>query len=162
MAVTLPQAKEPDAWQPFMRVTQRHRTARGAGCDAGRCKAVNLLRFDPDQMLKKGASMSDSTSPNASAQEKLVSDIRAVIADAEEILLATADQTGEKIASLRGRIRERMLDARIRLDEAEAVLVEKTRAAARATDDYVHENPWQAVGIGAGVGLLLGLLLGRR
>ncbi len=106
--------------------------------------------------------MSDSTSPNASAQEKLVSDIRAVIADAEEILLATADQTGEKIASLRGRIRERMLDARIRLDEAEAVLVEKTRAAARATDDYVHENPWQAVGIGAGVGLLLGLLLGRR
>jgi ElaB/YqjD/DUF883 family membrane-anchored ribosome-binding protein len=106
--------------------------------------------------------MSDSPTSNVSSQEKLVTDIRAVIADAEEILLATADQTGEKIASLRSRIKERLLDARIRLDAAEEVLIEKTRAAARATDDYVHENPWQAVGIGAGIGFLLGLVLGRR
>jgi ElaB/YqjD/DUF883 family membrane-anchored ribosome-binding protein len=106
--------------------------------------------------------MSESTTTNVSSQEKLVTDIRAVIADAEEILLATADQTGEKIASLRARIKDRVLAARIRLDAAEEVLIEKTRAAARATDDYVHENPWQAVGIGAGVGFLLGLVLGRR
>jgi ElaB/YqjD/DUF883 family membrane-anchored ribosome-binding protein len=106
--------------------------------------------------------MSESSTTQVSSQEKLVTDIRAVIADAEEILLATADQTGEKIASLRSRIKERLLDARIRLDAAEEVLIEKTRAAARATDDYVHENPWQAVGIGAGIGFLLGLVLGRR
>jgi ElaB/YqjD/DUF883 family membrane-anchored ribosome-binding protein len=106
--------------------------------------------------------MSESTTSTLTAQERLVTDIRAVIADAEEILLATADQTGEKIAVLRARIKERLLDARIRLDAAEEVLIEKTRAAARATDDYVHENPWQAVGIGAGVGFLLGLVLGRR
>jgi ElaB/YqjD/DUF883 family membrane-anchored ribosome-binding protein len=106
--------------------------------------------------------MSESVSSNLSAQEKLVVDIRAVIADAEEILRATADQTGEKIAALRQRIQERLLDARIRLDAAEAVLIDKTRAAARATDDYVHANPWQAVGIGAGIGFLLGLVLGRR
>jgi len=106
--------------------------------------------------------MSDSTFSNVSAQEKLVTDIRAVIADAEEILHATADQTGEKIANLRARVKERLLDARIRLEAAEEVLIEKTRAAARATDNYVHENPWQAVGIGAGIGFLLGLVLGRR
>ena len=106
--------------------------------------------------------MSETPTSNLTSQEKLVTDIRAVIADAEEILLATADQTGEKIASLRSRIKERLLDARIRLDAAEEVLIEKTRAAARATDDYVHENPWQAVGIGAGIGFLLGLVLGRR
>ncbi len=106
--------------------------------------------------------MSESSTTQVSAQEKLVTDIRAVIADAEEILLATADQTGEKIASLRARIKDRLLDARIRLDAAEEVLIEKTRAAARATDNYVHENPWQAVGIGAGIGFLLGLVLGRR
>ncbi len=106
--------------------------------------------------------MSETPTSNVSSQEKLVTDIRAVIADAEEILLATADQTGEKIASLRARIKDRVLDARIRLDAAEEVLIEKTRAAARATDDYVHENPWQAVGIGAGIGFLLGLVLGRR
>ena len=106
--------------------------------------------------------MSDSQTSNLSSQEKLVTDIRAVIADAEDILKVTADQTGEKIANLRARIQDRLLDARIRLSNAEEVLVEKTRAAARAADDYVHDNPWQAVGIGAGVGFLVGFILGRR
>lgn len=123
---------------------------------------MNLLRFESDLIFYERRTMSDSTISNVSAQEKLVTDIRAVIADAEEILHATADQTGEKIASLRARIKERLLDARIRLEAAEEVLIEKTRAAARATDNYVHENPWQAVGIGAGIGFLLGLVLGRR
>jgi ElaB/YqjD/DUF883 family membrane-anchored ribosome-binding protein len=84
--------------------------------------------------------MSESTTTSVSAQEKLVTDIRAVIADAEEILRATADQTGEKIAVLRTRIQDRLLDARERLTAAEIILVDKTRAAARATDDYVHAN----------------------
>lgn len=106
--------------------------------------------------------MSESQTSTVVSQEKLVSDIRAVIADAEDILKATADQTGEKIANLRTRIQERILDARIRLDAAEAILIDKTRAAARAADDYVHESPWQAVGIGAGVGFLVGFILGRR
>lgn len=104
--------------------------------------------------------MVDTT--NTSSQEKLVKDIKLVIADAEEMLLATADQTGDRIAELRARVKDRLLAAQIRLEAAEAALVEKTRAAARATDDYVHENPWQAVGIGAGIGFLLGLVLGRR
>lgn len=106
--------------------------------------------------------MSDIQNSSLSAQEKLVVDIRAVIADAEDILKATADQTGEKIANLRTRVQDRLLGARIRLDAAEAAVVEKTRAAARAADDYVHESPWQAVGIGVGVGFLLGMLLNRR
>jgi len=106
--------------------------------------------------------MSDTTTSSVGAQEKLVTDIRAVIADAEEILHATADQTGEKIVNLRARIHDRLLDARERLTAAEIILVDKTRAAARATDDYVHENPWQAVGIGAGVGFLIGFILGRK
>ncbi|MBK9572166.1 MAG: DUF883 domain-containing protein [Rhodoferax sp.] len=106
--------------------------------------------------------MSEAQSSTTSSQAQLVSDIKAVIADAEEILGATADQGGEKISALRARIQERLRDARTRLAAAEAVLLDKTRAAARATDAYVHESPWQAVGIGAGVGFLLGLILGRR
>lgn len=106
--------------------------------------------------------MSEAQSSTTSLQAQLVSDIKAVIADAEEILGATADQGGEKISALRARIQERLRDARARLAAAEAVLLDKTRAAARATDAYVHESPWQAVGIGAGVGFLLGLILGRR
>jgi ElaB/YqjD/DUF883 family membrane-anchored ribosome-binding protein len=96
------------------------------------------------------------------AQEKLVSDIKSVISDAEDVLNATADQAGDKVASLRARIQSRLGDAKVRLVEAEALLVAKSKAAARATDAYVHESPWQAVGIAAGVGLLVGLVLGRR
>ncbi|MDP2371676.1 DUF883 family protein [Rhodoferax sp.] len=106
--------------------------------------------------------MSEAQSSSVSSQEKLVSDIKSVIADAEDLLGATADQAGEKIATLRARIQERLKDARARLASAEAVLLDKTRAAARATDAYVHESPWQAVGIGAGLGFLLGFILGRR
>lgn len=128
------------------------------GAAHGICYALRLV----PTALEKGISMSDNSAANVSSQEKLVKDIKLVIADAEEMLLATADQTGDRIAELRARIKDRLLAAQIRLEAAEAALVEKTRAAARATDDYVHENPWQAVGIGAGIGFLLGLVLGRR
>ena len=96
------------------------------------------------------------------SQEKLVSNIKGVISDAEEVLSATAGQAGEKIADLRARAQIRLSDAKERLADAEAVLVAKTRAAAQATDDYVHESPWTAIGIAAGVGVLVGLLAGRR
>ncbi len=103
-----------------------------------------------------------STENTVASQEKLVSDMKAVIADAEDMLKATADQTGEKIASLRARIQERLHAARVRLADAEAVLREKTRAMAKATDAYVHENPWKSIGVAAGVGFLVGFILGRR
>ena len=103
-----------------------------------------------------------STENTVASQEKLVADMKAVIADAEDMLKATADQTGEKIASLRARIQERLHAARVRLADAEAVLREKTRAMAKATDAYVHENPWKSIGVAAGVGFLVGFILGRR
>lgn len=105
-------------------------------------------------MKIKGITMSE--------QQQLVSDMKSVIADAEEMLNATADQAGEKVASLRSGIQERLKGAKLRLREAEEALVEKTRAAARATDTYVHESPWTAVGIAVGVGLLVGLIVSRR
>ena len=106
--------------------------------------------------------MSNADQSSVDSQEQLVSDIKSVISDAEEMLGATADQTGEKIANLRARIQARLRDAKLRLIEAEALLVTKTKAAARATDEYVHESPWTAVGIAAGVGVLIGLIIGRR
>ncbi len=93
---------------------------------------------------------------------KLVSDIKVVIADAEELLRATAGQAGEKAADLRVKIQERLVDAKLKLADIEGIVIDKAKAAGRATDDYVHENPWRSVGIAAGVGLVLGLLIGRR
>jgi ElaB/YqjD/DUF883 family membrane-anchored ribosome-binding protein len=97
-----------------------------------------------------------------SSKQKLVSDMKVVVSDAEEILRATAGVAGEKMADLRERIGERLRDAKLRIADAEAVLVDTTKAAARAADDYVNDNPWQAVGIAAGIGFLVGVIIGRR
>ena len=106
--------------------------------------------------------MSETTELSAVSRDKLVTDMKIVIADAEEILRATASQAGEKVSELRERIQERLRDAKVRLADAEAAIVDKTKAAARATDDFVHDNPWRAVGIAAGAGLVIGVLIGRR
>jgi ElaB/YqjD/DUF883 family membrane-anchored ribosome-binding protein len=98
----------------------------------------------------------------AISKDKLVQDFKIVVADAEELLKATANQAGEKVAAARERIQDSLHQAKVKLAEAEDVIVQKGKLAARATDEYVRENPWRAVGIGAGVGLIIGLLIGRR
>jgi ElaB/YqjD/DUF883 family membrane-anchored ribosome-binding protein len=99
---------------------------------------------------------------NEVTKEKLVSDIMLVIGDAEELLNATASQAGEKITAARARVQESLKGAKKRLAEAGGVAADKAKVAARATDEFVHENPWQAVGIAAAVGCILGMLISRR
>ena len=106
--------------------------------------------------------MSEVTDFSTNNKEKLVSDMKVVVSDAEEILRATAGVAGEKVGELRERIIDRLRDAKVRIADAEEMLVDRTKAAARATDDFVNDNPWQAVGIAAGIGLLLGIIIGRR
>ena len=96
------------------------------------------------------------------SREKLASDMRIVIADAEELLRATAGQMGEKAVVARERIQESLRVAKDKLARAEEAVIDKTKAAARATDDYVHDHPWGAVGIAAAVGLVIGMLISRR
>jgi len=95
------------------------------------------------------------------SKEKLMKDLRLVVSDAEELLRATASQTGEKVASARERIQESLVSAKARLVAAEEAVVAKTKQAAKVTDEYVHENPWKSVGIAAGAGLLVGMLISR-
>jgi ElaB/YqjD/DUF883 family membrane-anchored ribosome-binding protein len=96
------------------------------------------------------------------SREKLAADLRVVIGDAEELLRATAGQVGEKAVVARERIQESLRVAKDKLAQAEEAVVDKTKAAARATDDYVHDHPWGAVGIAAAVGLVIGMLISRR
>jgi len=96
------------------------------------------------------------------SKDKLVADLKIVVADAEELLRATASQAGEKVGVARERIQASLASARVKLVEAERALAERTREAAKVADEYVHENPWQAVGIAAAVGLVLGVLISRR
>jgi ElaB/YqjD/DUF883 family membrane-anchored ribosome-binding protein len=95
-------------------------------------------------------------------KERLVADLKLVIADAEELLAVTASHTGERIAELRERMQDNLRNARHKLGDLEDALMVKTREVARATDHYVHEHPWKSVGMAAGVGLIVGLLISRR
>lgn len=100
--------------------------------------------------------------PSNTSNEKLITDIKSVVSDAEAILSATAGQTGEKVAELRASLTARLADAKAKLVSAEEAVVEKARQAAKATDEYVHENPWQSVIIAGGIGFIIGFLASRR
>ena len=95
-------------------------------------------------------------------REKLMADLRTVIADAEEVLKVTADQATAGAAELRVRMQERLHQAKLRLHDLQENAVARAKAAGHAADDYVHEHPWKAVAAAAGVGMIIGLLIGRR
>ena len=94
--------------------------------------------------------------------DKLLADLKLVVADAEELLRITAGVAGEGAAEMRGRIQASLAQARANLANLQQAAIERARAAGRATDEYVHDNPWKSIGIAAGAGLLIGLLIGRR
>ena len=96
------------------------------------------------------------------AKEKLTADFRAVMDDIDALMSATGNQAEGEAKALRARIRERLDDAKERLADAQHEALRRAKAAATATDDYVHDNPWQAIGVAAAIGLAVGVLIGRR
>lgn len=104
----------------------------------------------------------NGTTQTEAAKERLVKDFRAVVADTEELLKATANQTGEKVSAVRARVEESIAASKKQLGELEQDIEEKAKAAVRATDDMVRQHPWQSVGIAAAIGLLVGMLTSRR
>ena len=95
-------------------------------------------------------------------REKLVADMRTVVADTEQLLKAVIGQSGEKLAALQPRIEENLRNVRARLLEFEQAASEQARATAQTTDDYAHEHPWKIAGFSALCGVAIGLLIGRR
>jgi ElaB/YqjD/DUF883 family membrane-anchored ribosome-binding protein len=111
---------------------------------------------------------------NASVEvtkEKLLQDLNAVVAETEQLLRDTASVGGEKVATWRTGVELNLKSAKARLGDLEhaavekakataQAAVEKAKATAQATDAYVHDKPWHAIGITAGVGVLVGLAVG--
>jgi ElaB/YqjD/DUF883 family membrane-anchored ribosome-binding protein len=106
--------------------------------------------------------MSTNESTTNANMDKLIADLKVVVADAEELLRATASQTGDRIVSARAKAEESLKVAKARLMDAQSAAGERVKATARATDEYVHDNPWRVIGSVAVVGLLLGALISRR
>jgi ElaB/YqjD/DUF883 family membrane-anchored ribosome-binding protein len=94
--------------------------------------------------------------------DKLMADVRVLGTDMEQLLRATASQTGQHVAEVRARAEDSLNAARARLVDLQAAVLARTRAAGRATDDYVRANPWQVIAISAAAGLAVGLLLTRN
>jgi ElaB/YqjD/DUF883 family membrane-anchored ribosome-binding protein len=92
------------------------------------------------------------------ANQRLVGDLRVVMRDAEELLRATAGEAGEKVKEVRNRLAAALETAKA----TGARLQDKTKEVASATDEVIREHPYESIGIAFGVGLLIGLVVGRR
>ena len=103
----------------------------------------------------------DHSSTNA-AKDLLIADFWRVITDAEALIKASAADGGADLAQVRARAEESLARVKIRLGEAQASLHASGQEAVNATHDYIQDNPWSAIGVAAAVGLLIGLLSGRR
>jgi ElaB/YqjD/DUF883 family membrane-anchored ribosome-binding protein len=95
-------------------------------------------------------------------RERLMADVNTVLVDAEDLLRQAATASGEQAVDLRRRAQSAIASAKTRLVEVEHKVVDQARHAAKATDHWVHDHPWKAIGIAAGAGVLIGLLINRR
>jgi ElaB/YqjD/DUF883 family membrane-anchored ribosome-binding protein len=96
------------------------------------------------------------------AYDDLVDEFHNLVEAMEDVFSAAAEDGGEKLSELKDQAEVSLKKARARLGAVEKTAIAKARKIASDSDDYVHENPWTAIGVGAGVGLLLGLLIGRK
>jgi ElaB/YqjD/DUF883 family membrane-anchored ribosome-binding protein len=95
-------------------------------------------------------------------KEQLIADFKSVVADAEALLRATANQGGDELAGVRTKAEQSIMAMKARMADEQAAVLEFSRDAAKAADVYVHMYPWTAVGVAAGVGLVVGLLSSRH
>jgi ElaB/YqjD/DUF883 family membrane-anchored ribosome-binding protein len=96
------------------------------------------------------------------SREALVKDFADVLTEADALLKQASKESGEKASDLRAQVETKLRTAKLKLQDLQDDAFDRAKAAARATDDYVHDNPWQAIGAAAAIGVLVGLMLNRR
>jgi len=97
-----------------------------------------------------------------SSRDKMVDQFSTVLSEAEDMLKRAANETGDRAKDLRAQVEAKLLAAKLQLQEIQGVAADRAKEAARVTDDYVHDHPWQVIGIAAGIGFIAGLLMNRR
>jgi ElaB/YqjD/DUF883 family membrane-anchored ribosome-binding protein len=94
-------------------------------------------------------------------KDKLVEDIKAVVTDAEDMLKQARASGAEGFSAVRGDLEDRLANSIVRLQEVQEEIRMRGRLAARATEEYVQDNPWKSMGYVAVAGLIVGMLLTR-
>ncbi|MBU4611249.1 DUF883 domain-containing protein [Achromobacter sp. GG226] len=101
-------------------------------------------------------------STRGSSSQDLITDVKSGLHNVEELLREAASSTGDKAAELRDSALSSLKRARETLMDVQDTVVERGRKVARATDDYVHDNPWRSLGVAVAAGFVIGLLINRR
>jgi len=96
------------------------------------------------------------------SRDALVKDFTEVLTEADSLLKQATKESGEKASDLRAQVESKLRAAKLKLQDMQDDAMDRAKATARATDEYVHDNPWQALGVAAALGVLIGLLIGRR
>ena len=108
---------------------------------------------------KKSAATHDEVQISS---DHLIGDFKALMADAEALIKATASHEEGPLSAIRSKALDTLTNAKESLSSVEGALTEKAKEVAEGADEFVHRNPWEAVGVAAGLGLLIGLFIGRR
>jgi len=96
------------------------------------------------------------------SRDKLLADLKFVVADTQQLIKEAADCSVEGYAALRAKCADKLGETRGKIDQARAAVTEKAQHSADAAHAYVKENPWTSMGISAAAGVIIGLLLWRR
>ena len=96
------------------------------------------------------------------ARKSTVKDFSDALDDANTLLREAAAETGERASDLRSQVADKLLSAKLKLQDLQDDAVDRAKSAARVTDDFVRDNPWQAMGAAAALGFLVGVLISRR
>ena len=94
--------------------------------------------------------------------DHLRAELKSLADTLEEVLNTSGDKSKEELSKLRVKAEKALQESRYRIGETSDLIARQTREAAAKTDEYVRNNPWTSVGIGAAVGVVLGVLLTRR
>jgi ElaB/YqjD/DUF883 family membrane-anchored ribosome-binding protein len=94
--------------------------------------------------------------------DNILDEFSGMLGEAEDMLKRASQETGEKARDLRSQVETKLLHAKLRLQELQGQAMDQASQAARATDDLVHDYPWQAIGIAAAVGFVAGLMINRK
>jgi ElaB/YqjD/DUF883 family membrane-anchored ribosome-binding protein len=109
-----------------------------------------------------GEAAPSTATPTPANVPAVPSEVRNFVADIGDLITATTSLTGADLARAKEKLIERAAAAKAALARMGSEVSERARQTARVTDDYVHDRPWQAIGIGAVLGLVIGIVLARR
>jgi len=108
-----------------------------------------------------GSSVSAQTEATEAAISSVAREFKNFVADVEDLIQSTTSLNGEDLARVKAKLQARVAAAKQSVQSIGAPLIDRARNTVRATDGYVREQPWQALGIVAGASLLVGYLVGR-